>query len=611
MKIKLIDKILIAVFVFLFILASVELATGAADQFTTTYSYGETIDGIGVTVTVGGVEVSTDSLNTTADSDGGDSLVWTILVSVTDTATHEISLKIWWHGQSMTTEHFTYVPPTPFNILTDSVMVDVSAALAVDGLLEQATDLNWDEPLTASTHDVGNSAGKRIRLLESSMIIRAETAQGPFGANNRIQLDVGASADDGAYDPAGVTIIGGTGMGQTRIVLQYDGTNKVAIVDRDWKVNPDATSEFIIFSHAGREHVNEGEAQGGTANTITLNALASSSDSVYVGQIVFIRGGAGQDQMGLVVDYNGTTKVATTQNNWKVVPDTSSSYVMYPFQIHDISTLALEASLFDPATTPVIIDDTTITGDQVGTMPENWTTADSAGHQGAASGLTAADINTNLTANHGAGAWTSGGLGSGAYTYQIFAVDTSGTDQVVPYATIFVQNAAGSPLGSAGDVSGAVTFNVEDSIVFGVRANPAYVFANNGAYVAANGIDTVYGYNVVGSSPASADFAVVEGYERLINGDTLVGGIVEVYRQDGNASVSGSNFNIGTLYRADTTDADGYWSTNIYLTNVYDQNNIGLYTFIMRYENREMWKLDTMRVTATGTINIADTLSVR
>lgn len=223
-----------------------------------------------------------------------------------------------------------------FDPTTDSTMTDVSVADAAGGLIETQTDDNWDELLTASEHNDPTSSGRRLRTI-TSMVIRNELAQGPYGANNRIQLDDGASAVDGMYDPAGITIIAGTGSGQTRIILEYDGTNKVAIVDRDWKTNPNATSEFIIFSNAGREHVNEGMAQAGTSNTITLNTLASSDNDVYNGQVVFLRSGAGQDQMKRAIAYNGTTKVLTVASNWAVNPDTSTGYVMYPFVVSSLT----------------------------------------------------------------------------------------------------------------------------------------------------------------------------------------------------------------------------------------------------------------------------------
>jgi hypothetical protein len=127
-----------------------------------------------------------------------------------------------------------------------------------------------------------------------------------------------------------IAIVGGTGEGQCRNILQYDGTNRRAIVDRNWKTIPDDTSQYVIYADSGREHVNEGLAQGGTSNTITLNTLASSDNNAYNGQRVFIRSGTGEDQARRVTAYNGTTKIATVEPAFAVIPDDTSAYVMLP-----------------------------------------------------------------------------------------------------------------------------------------------------------------------------------------------------------------------------------------------------------------------------------------
>jgi hypothetical protein len=211
--------------------------------------------------------------------------------------------------------------------------VITAASMASDASGEIA-DAVWDEVLTGATHNVAASAGRRLRQL-ASVIVHSGTAQGAGTGNNQIQLDTGASSINGAYDPGLVYIETGTGAGQTRLILQYNGTTKVATVDRDWRVNPDNTSEFVILGDAGRESVNEGLAQAATTTTITLNTSASTSDDAYNGQLVFIRSGTGQDQIALVEDYVGSTKVATIRTRsangeWAIVPDTTSAYVMIP-----------------------------------------------------------------------------------------------------------------------------------------------------------------------------------------------------------------------------------------------------------------------------------------
>ncbi len=169
-------------------------------------------------------------------------------------------------------------------------------------------------------------------LNRNSTIIHSGFAR--ESTDNTIRLDANASATPGAYDPAMISILHGTGAGQTRLIYGYDGgTSQIAVVDRDWKVNPDTTSDFRIITHPGREHVNEGLARGaGTGNNqIQLNALASADNDNYNGQTIFIRSGTGADQSRIITDYVGsTTQTATVHTDWDVNPDATSGYVMLP-----------------------------------------------------------------------------------------------------------------------------------------------------------------------------------------------------------------------------------------------------------------------------------------
>ena len=238
------------------------------------------------------------------------------------------------------------------DVVAHVTLVDTTTNLTNGGpTVQQVVDGVWDEVLTGATHNIQSSAGRRVRQL-ASIVIADGTAQGSGTGNNQIQLDAGASSVDGSYDPSVVAIVSGTGAGQSRLILQYDGATKTATVDRNWKVNPDNTSEFILYANAGREHVNEGLSQGGTSNTITLNSLASSTDDIYVGQTVFIRSGTGDDQAALCIGYNGTTKVATVRTgtatgDWGIIPDTTSGYVVLPEHQHPISEI--ESAVWDAA----------------------------------------------------------------------------------------------------------------------------------------------------------------------------------------------------------------------------------------------------------------------
>lgn len=187
----------------------------------------------------------------------------------------------------------------------------------------------WDESLTGANHNIPTSAGRRLRQVSSPVILDGIVVSSTI---NTITFNGDASSSDGAYDPGIIAIVEGIGAGQARLILEYIGSTKTAIVDRNWKVLPDNTSEYIITSAEGREHVNEGLSRGAgsSTNTILLNNYASDFDNAYNGQTIFLRSGTGEDQACKVLSYNGTTKEVTICHDWNVLPDETTAYVMLP-----------------------------------------------------------------------------------------------------------------------------------------------------------------------------------------------------------------------------------------------------------------------------------------
>jgi hypothetical protein len=228
--------------------------------------------------------------------------------------------------------------------LQNMMSLDKAGIYGIGAIDINANCLGGTATLAGSLKYTGNDSGTVTVDDEAnvtSLVIHHDVAQGPGTGSNQIQLAASASAVDGAYDPSMIYIFDGTGAGQSRLIYEYDGTTKMATVDRNWKVLPDLTSKYRIIANPGREHVNEGLAQGGTSTTITLNALASSQDNAYTGQSVFIRSGTGEDQVGVVGTYDGTTKVATLADGrtWSTIPDTTSGYAMIPMHVHPISEI--------------------------------------------------------------------------------------------------------------------------------------------------------------------------------------------------------------------------------------------------------------------------------
>lgn len=74
-----------------------------------------------------------------------------------------------------------------------------------------------------------------------------------------------------------------------------------------------------------------GSATAGAAGSITLAAGASSVDGFYNGMVVSITSGTGNGSTGLIVDYVGSTKVATVQPiTTSFTPAASSGYSIAP-----------------------------------------------------------------------------------------------------------------------------------------------------------------------------------------------------------------------------------------------------------------------------------------
>jgi len=95
----------------------------------------------------------------------------------------------------------------------------------------------WDE--ARSSHTTAGTYG------QSAQVVRTGTAQA--GAAGSITLDSGASATNDLYKYDIVTIIGGTGAGQSRQITAYTGSSKVATVGINWTVAPDSTSVFMLL----------------------------------------------------------------------------------------------------------------------------------------------------------------------------------------------------------------------------------------------------------------------------------------------------------------------------------------------------------------------------
>ena len=125
------------------------------------------------------------------------------------------------------------------------------------------------------------------------------------GADELLQLEYSHAGND--YTEATINIFG---AGDSENLVQDDfrdeAVNNVRIIEVDDSTgNPDATaggSGYLVVTNT---------AQTGTTSSITLAATDGNLSTAYPGMKLYITGGAGVGQFGIVDTYNSGTKIAT------------------------------------------------------------------------------------------------------------------------------------------------------------------------------------------------------------------------------------------------------------------------------------------------------------
>jgi hypothetical protein len=210
-------------------------------------------------------------------------------------------------------------------LLTDPAVF----TMAVGDIVTILADRSLKPAVDNRTLNVDTAGSPVARTLDSDLV-RSATAQA--GAATSITLDASASAVDDFYRGLTVRINSGTGTGQARVILAYNGTSKVATVDSPWATNPDGTSIFALKGTLCQpaEVLRSNIAQAGAAGTITLDTGASAIDDFYNDARVEIVGGTGVGQIRRIRDYVGATKVATVVPNWTTNPAAGSVFLVQP-----------------------------------------------------------------------------------------------------------------------------------------------------------------------------------------------------------------------------------------------------------------------------------------
>lgn len=101
------------------------------------------------------------------------------------------------------------------------------------------------------------------------------------GSSSTITLaSSGSSAVEDFYVGNLISIVSGTGAGQSRCINDYNGSTKVASVGYNWKTNPDATSKYAIISGSGTCDTTVGSLGTGAISASTFASGAITADAI-------------------------------------------------------------------------------------------------------------------------------------------------------------------------------------------------------------------------------------------------------------------------------------------------------------------------------------------
>lgn len=121
---------------------------------------------------------------------------------------------------------------------------ELTCSRLVVRFIDQTATKEWEDMMfTVDTY--GHTSAEHPQIGQT-LVSSEGTAQA--GASQAITLAAGDSATTDKYMGNLVYIDSGTGSGQSRIGIAYNGTTKVLSVDQPWHVLPDNTSKYKIYN---------------------------------------------------------------------------------------------------------------------------------------------------------------------------------------------------------------------------------------------------------------------------------------------------------------------------------------------------------------------------
>jgi hypothetical protein len=150
--------------------------------------------------------------------------------------------------------------------------------------------------------------------------------------------------DTSSYAPIDLHCVSPTQI-QTANALVYNATvvasGYIRGLDYDFNTNDAVANTYVYKAFVSdlQTAIPTANATGGSASTITLPSYFSQITDAYAGVIISITAGASAGDFRTIISYNGSTRVATVNQNWTTTPGATSVFALN-FATKDVDSVA-------------------------------------------------------------------------------------------------------------------------------------------------------------------------------------------------------------------------------------------------------------------------------
>lgn len=164
----------------------------------------------------------------------------------------------------------------------------------------------------------------RFRVVFSILDADGDLVTGATGLDSEVSQDQGTFAD---CTNEATEIATSSGVYYLDVIATELDTKCSTIIVKT--TSSGAKTTTLVLYPVRLSQIRTGTAQAGASSTITLDSSASSADDYYNGCYVNITNNTPTNALGQarrIVDYVGSTKVATIEGTWGTNPSSSSTF---------------------------------------------------------------------------------------------------------------------------------------------------------------------------------------------------------------------------------------------------------------------------------------------